>query len=126
MGFIPFNVNPKNKMVGDCTIRAISLLTDQNWDETFIGLMVTAYQECDMPASNAVWSKYLYSLGYKRGVIQNTCPNCYTIREFCDQNNKGIYMLSTGEHVVTVIDGCYYDTWDSGDLVPAHYWFKGE
>lgn len=32
MGWIPFNPNPDANRVGDCTIRAISLATDQDWD----------------------------------------------------------------------------------------------
>ena len=27
-------------------------------------------------------------------------------------------------HVVAVIDGNYYDTWDSGDKIPIYYWYK--
>jgi hypothetical protein len=33
-------------------------------------------------------------------------------------------MLATGTHVVAVIDGNYYDTWDSGDEVPIALWKK--
>lgn len=35
MGFIYFNPNPKEKSVGDCTVRAISLFTNKDWFETF-------------------------------------------------------------------------------------------
>ena len=42
MAFVYFNPNPNGNSVGDCTIRAISLLMDQDWRKTYIGL-VTIY-----------------------------------------------------------------------------------
>lgn len=83
MAFVYFNPNPNGKSVGDCTIRAISLLMDQDWRKTYIGLATMGFSECDMPSSNAVWGKYLAGNGYDRGIIPDTCPYCYTIDDFC-------------------------------------------
>lgn len=107
-------------------IRAISILTDRSWRYTFMELCIFAYTMFDMPSSNAVWSAYLMSLGYTRYVIPNTCPDCYSVRQFCIDNSRGKYLLATGTHVVTVIDGDYYDTWDSGDEIPIYYFTKEE
>lgn len=126
MGFIYFNPNPQQKVVGDCTIRAISLLTEQDWKQVYISLTLLGFEECDMPSSNAVWSKHLINLGYERKIIPNTCPFCYTVKDFCEDNPYGKFLLATGSHVVTVIDGSYFDAWDSGDQVPIYYWFKRE
>ena len=122
--FIRTNPNPANNLVGDCVIRAISILTNKSWDYVFIDLYQFAHNMYDMPSSNAVWGAYLHDLGYKRKVIPNTCPNCYTVRHFCRDNPRGYYLLATGTHVVTVIDGDYYDTWDSGDEIPIYYFTK--
>jgi hypothetical protein len=46
---------------------------------------------------------------------------CYTIKEFCKDHPIGDYLLGTGSHVVAVLDGNYYDTWDSGSEVPIYY-----
>ena len=126
MGFIYFNPNPQQKVVGDCTIRAISLLTEQDWKQVYISLTLLGFEECDMPSSNAVWSKYLINLGYERKIIPNTCPFCYTIKDFCEDNPHGKFLLATDAHVVTVINGNYFDAWDSGNQVPIYYWFKRE
>lgn len=107
-------------------IRAISILTDKTWDYTFIELMVHSYDMSDMPSSNVVWSSYLKSIGYNRKLIPNTCPDCYSVRQFCEEHPEGRYLLGTGTHVVTVIDGDYYDTWNSGDEVPIYYFTKEE
>lgn len=120
-----FNPNPnKGSNVGDCTIRAIALATDQSWDDVYIDLAVLGYSFKDMPSSNYVWSAYLRSRGFERFAIPNSCPDCYTVWEFCEDHPHGIYILATGTHVVTVVDGDYYDAWDSGHEVPIFYFEK--
>lgn len=78
----------------------------------------------DMPSSNEVWSAYLKSEGYMKRIIPNTCPSCYTVRDFCRDHPEGRYLLATGTHVVAAIDGDYYDTWDSGNEIPIYYFVK--
>ena len=55
----------------------------------------------DMPSSNAVWGSYLYDHGFRRQIIPNECPECYTIADFCLDHPFGLYVLATGTHVVT-------------------------
>ncbi|MBO7133823.1 MAG: hypothetical protein J6W06_06685 [Bacteroidales bacterium] len=124
MSYIYFNPNPSGKRVGDCVIRAISRLTGSSWETTYIGIATKGYEMFDMPSSNAVWAEYLKERGYRRVVIPDTCPQCYSVREFCHDNPKGRYLLATGSHVVTAIDGDYYDAWDSGAEVPVYFWTK--
>ena len=76
----------------------------------------------DMPSSDSVWNEYLKSKGLTRYIVPDTCPNCYTVRQFADEHPTGIYVVFVGQHVVAVIDGNYIDTWDSGDRVPIYYW----
>lgn len=122
--FYEFNLNPEKKIVGDCVVRAIGLAMDQSWDDTHADLSMVSHFMHDMPSSNAVWGEYLSMNGYKRYVIPNTCPACYTIKDFTKDNVDGTYILATGSHVVTTINGNYYDTWDCGDEIPIYYWRK--
>ena len=122
--YVYFNPNPKMNHIGDCTVRAISKLTGNNWEDTFIELCVQGLTMCDMPSANAVWGAYLYNRGYRRNVIPNTCPDCYTVKDFCAEHPDGQYLLATGTHVVAVEEGNYYDTWDSGDEIPIYFWRK--
>ena len=79
-----------------------------------------------MPDSNRVWMAYLKEIGYAITLLPNNCPNCYSITDFCKDNPKGTYLLATGSHLVAVIDGNYYDTWDSGNEIPIYYFVKKE
>lgn len=124
MSFIFTNPNPSSNLVGDCVVRALSLATGDDWDKTFLGLMTKAYEMKDMPSSNSVWGAYLKQIGFKRYIIPNECPDCYSVAEFANDHKRGVYILATGTHAVTVIDGDYYDTWDSGAEVPIYYFVK--
>lgn len=121
MSYVYHNSNPDGKIVGDCVIRAISLATGKTWSDTYIDISEKGLSMHDMPSSNYVWSSYLKDLGFRRQIIPDTCPDCYTIREFTYEHPYGIFILGTGSHVVTVIDGNYYDIWDCGDEVPIYY-----
>lgn len=124
MSFIYFNPNPNRKLVGDCVVRAISKITEQAWDDTYVALMLQGLAMCDMPSSNSVWGAYLTSLGFEKIMINSPCVNCYSIEDFCNDNPEGSYLLATGTHVVAVEDGNYYDTWDSGSEIPIYYFRK--
>lgn len=126
MSFVLYNPNPNGAYVGDCTIRALSKAIGTSWYTTYIDLAVQGYMMADMPSSNRVWGQYLMDKGYERRAIPNTCPKCYTIKQFCNDNPRGTYIIGTGTHVVTVKDGDYYDTWDSGDETPIFYYYKEE
>lgn len=51
-------------------------------------------------------------------------PDCYNVKDFAQDHPKGRYVVGTGTHVIAVIDGNYYDTWDSGEEIPVYYWEK--
>ena len=120
--FVLSNPNPNGSYVEDCVIRAISIVTDKPWDEIYINVVLQGFIMKNMPSVNKVWGNYLSSIGFKNYLLPNTCPDCYTIRDFCRDNPVGTFILATGSHVVAVKDGDYYDTWDSGDQMPASVW----
>ena len=124
MGFIYCNPNPKENRTGDCVIRAICIAENKSWDEIFLDLMAKCFELKDMPSDNGTWTKFLTSLGYKKHIIPDTCPDCYTVADFAKDNPSGTFILATGTHTVTVHNGNYYDTWDSGDKTVIWYFNK--
>lgn len=121
-----YNANTEKKRVGDCTVRAIATVMGTDWEDAFLALCVQGFSVHDMPSANAVWGSFLWKKGYRRAVICDSCPDCYTVRDFCLENPKGKYILALDSHVIAVIDGKYYDTFDSGDGVVNYYWYRKE
>ena len=126
MSYVLFNNNPHDKNVGDCTVRAASKALNQSWETTFLDLVSYAYDLADMPSSNAVFNAYLRSKGFRREVIPNYCPDCYTFEDFAGEHFKGTYILGTGTHVACVKDGTLYDSWDSSQEIPIFYYERKE
>ena len=119
-----YNPNPCGKAVGDCVIRAVSKIENISWEQTYISMCVFGYVHCDMPSSNAVWAAYLKSRGYRQYAVPNNCPVCYTVKDFCREHPQGSFILGTGTHAVAVIDGDYYDAWDSGEEIIDRYFTR--
>ena len=124
MAYQFYNPNPLKKSVGDCVIRALCKALDDDWYSVYSQLTVQGYAMCDMPSSNAVWGQYLKSKGFRRYIIPNTCPDCYTIDDFCNDNPNGTFIVCTGSHVATIVDGTLYDSWQSGMETPIFFWRK--
>lgn len=119
-----YNPNPDGKRTGDCVIRAIARVTGGTWEEIYAALAVQGMRDHEMPSTNAVWGNYLKAQGFKRRLLPDTCPDCYTVEKFARDNYQGAYIAATGSHVVAVVDGDYYDAWDSGNEVVTYYWTK--
>ena len=120
------NLNPRKKSVGDCTVRAIAIATGSAWVETYLDLCLTGMVMADMPSANSVTTAYLRNKGFRRRTIPDECPDYYTISDFCKDNPKGTYIIGTGSHLTTVIDGDLFDSWDSSNECPVYYFEKME
>ena len=120
------NPNPNGKSVGDCTVRAISLATDNGWTETYLDLCLFGLLMADMPSANSVTTAYLRNKGFRRRTIPDDCPDCYTIEDFCKDHPKGTFVIGTGSHLTTVIDGTLFDSWNSLAETPVYYFEKSE
>lgn len=110
-----YNPNPTGKRMGDCTVRAVAAATRQDWRHAYLAICLEGLEMCDMPSSNAVWGGYLRACGFIRRGLPDACPECETVRDFAGEHPRGVYVLALDGHVVTLIDGDWYDTWDSGD-----------
>ena len=119
--FIERNPNPQNKRTDDCVVRAVALALNIDWQSAYTMLSAHGLKMADLFSKNYVWSDLLVSLGFKRTSLPDTCPTCYTVKDFTKDHPKGLFVVGTGDHVLTVIDGDYYDSFDSGSMVPIIY-----
>jgi len=117
-----FNNNPTGNRTGDCAVRAIAAAFDVDWERAFDALAENAKLMGDMPSSDRVWGALLRQYGYRKEIIPDSCPDCYTLRDFAADNPRGVFVLKTNEHVVTVVDGDILDSWDSSDEIPVYVW----
>ena len=122
--YVYFNPNPRNrtKSAGDCTIRAICKATGDDWEYTYLAVAFEGFRLGNVMDANEVWGSYLYNIGFRRHIIPTDLPADYSVKDFCNDNPEGTYILSMSNHVVCVKDGNYYDVWDSGDENPLYYW----
>ena len=124
--YVYANINPLKKQTEDCLVRAVAVIMDISWEKAYMDLCQRGLLIYDMPNSDATLSIYMREKGFERKIIPNTCPACFTVKDFCIEHPYGKYILLTSGHAVAVIDGDYIDNNDSGDMLPQFYWTKGE
>ena len=122
MSYKYYNPNPYKKSTSDCVVRALTKVLDKDWDTVYVELCSVGFDLKEMPSSNNVWRTFLSQKGFQRYFIPCAHPYNYTVKEFCEDNPKGTFLLFVGEHVISAIDGDYFDTEDSGYDVPTSFW----
>lgn len=124
--YVYYNPNP-NKSASkknDCVVRAISRVLNKRWTRVYDELSSLGRRLGDWGCYFTVWGPYLRERGFKKYTIPNYCPDCYTIADFARDNPYGSFLVATDSHVVAVVDGDIYDSWDSSNEVPIFYLTK--
>lgn len=124
--WVQYNSNPVGRRVGDCAVRAIAKALDISWEDAYAKIIVNGFRMGDMPSADSVWGAVLRQNGFYKKAIPNTCPDCYTAADFCEDHPKGTYVLGFGGHTAAVVDGDIYDAWDSSNEIPIYVWFRKE
>lgn len=116
-----FNPNPQKLNVGDCTVRSICAATGLDWHTVHKALCDLSGDMADMPSADRVFEEYMRRIGFGKKRLIDRCPDCYTVEDFAFDHPRGAYILGPHEHVVAVIDGDWYDSWNSGRTIPTYY-----
>ena len=125
MAFIRYNAHPNGNDIDDCVIRAVAKFYDISWEQAYLLVVMQGYSMKLFPTNrNDVWGTMLHERGCKFYYISDECPECKTVAEFANAHPKGNYILGTTTHAVAVVNGAYYDTWDSGDERPIYCFTK--
>ena len=125
--YVQYQPNPRNLRTDDCVIRALTKALNVDWDTASIYAIVQQIRDSDLYVKNYVWGNLLLRNGVSKHPLPDTCPDCYTVADFCeDHPEEGVYVLYCGGHVVTVDSGDYFDSWDSGKEIPQFVWYRKE
>lgn len=111
--------------IGDCVIRSICKALNKEWLEVFDELVEIAREIQAMPNSEHTYHKYLENHGFSWiGLKIEKGKKRPKVKTFYKVAPKGTYLVKVAGHIVTVVDGYYYDTWDSGERSVYGYWTK--
>ena len=124
MAYIYYNPNPWHLSTEDCAPRALSAVLGISWLDAYDMLCDNGRKMGLMPSNKAVMWAILKMRGFNRRMLSNRCPDCYSVSNFAEDNQRGTFVLATDSHVVTVIDGNWLDAWDSGNQIITYFWYK--
>ena len=131
------NENPKNRITTDCVIRAVSTATKTPYNQVVMELAEmqckTGYDDGD----KKLYDQYLQSKGFVKYSQPRKDDNTkFTGKEWCLRLQEDIDWATNGEqlknivahiggnHVVAIVDGKVWDTWDSTNGCIGNYWVK--
>lgn len=111
---------------GDCVIRSLTKALNKEWLEVFDEMQPLS-RELQVPFNcRPCYEKYLDNKGFTyKGISNGKGTKRPTVDRFAKDHPTGVYVLRVAHHLVTVVDGIYYDTWDSGYKSLYGYWVKG-
>lgn len=104
---------------GDCTIRALCKVFNESWGKVF-EMLIPIIKEYQLLPNFMFYSKHAdivaKSLGLERNKISvKKGSKRPTVLEFTKAHPQGRYIVMVAHHIVAVVDGVYYDTWDCGN-----------
>ena len=117
-----YEPNPERTGAIDCATRAISKALDISWEKAYAMLSVNGFLMGNDPAGDEIWGSVLRQHGFRRRLVPDTCPDCYTVAEFAEDHPEGTYVVKSDNHVATIVNGTLFDSWPSGQKVVIYYW----
>ena len=135
-----FNANPKNRITGDCRIRAICTATKTDYNKVVMDLAriqcETGYDQVSNQGIDILLKEYGWE---KQKQPRKANGTKYTGEQFCKLLNKeksslgGIVANIGGHHVVAIMptdplddkeNWKVFDIWDSTEGCIGNYWIK--
>ena len=133
--FIYFNANPKNRITGDCWLRAICTGLGEDYNEVLKEMVQVHIETGYELSSDKAIDRYLASKGWVKHSQPRKDDNTkYTGSEFCELVNlygTGGNVIANigGHHMVAIkqVNGNYkvHDIWNSTRKCIGNYWTKG-
>lgn len=122
--FSYLNLNPHNRITTDCVYRAIAKALcaghkhcqkseKEMWSTVMQELCEFAGQTGFVPTDTKCYSRFLKMRGFNElPQPRHSDGTKYTLKEFINENPKGVYLVNMPSHLTVVVDGVNYDNWD--------------
>lgn len=123
-----YNANPHNRLTTDCVVRALCTALEQGYERTVTELAEFQCQTGYDTSDSKLYDKYLQYKGWIKHKQPRKEDNTkYTGKEFCERARAGERYVANigGGHVVAIVNGKVYDTWDGTKGSIGNYWTKG-
>lgn len=124
-----YNANPKGRITGDCTFRAIAVAMGKPWEIVVLEMAKMSVKTGYAINDTKGIERYLADQGwYKMSQPRKKDNTKYTGVEFCKklaQNGVNYIANIGGHHVVAIVNKKVWDTWNSTDGCIGNYWIKG-
>lgn len=127
MEFEKTNVNPKGRITGDCSTRAIATTLGISWEETLRMQMEEALKCYYDPTSKQVVERVLERFGYiKMKQPRKADGKKYTVGELNQlltqkQMQEGV-LVTVAHHHTCIKDGVIKDTWNCSRKSVRNYY----
>lgn len=120
-----YNPNPKDLNIGDCTLRAYCAAFGISWEAAFDIATVIAKENSSMIeyVSKEVLTDHFHCYlddEYNKKKVKP--KDRIDVNTFAMTHPYGTYILGVRKHMVTVKDGEYWDSWDSGSKKVDTVW----
>ena len=119
-----YEPNPVRTGAIDCTTRALSKALDISWEQAYVMKSLNGFLMGNETVADEVWGSILRERGFRRQIVPDTCPQCYTVEQFCADHPRGTFVVKSEDHVATVKDGILYDSWPSQNKIVIYYWYR--
>ena len=123
------NVNPHNRIGGDCVVRAIALITGQSWEQTVREMTELGIKKGLVLNDKDLYTLYLKEKGFKEmGEPRDVNNRKLTIKEWLIQREgmdvKPIIAKAGSHHLTAIKDGKVRDIWNCSNQTMHKYWVK--
>lgn len=121
--WVKYQPNPKQYKTGDCTIRAYTKAENLSWEDAYDMASNAGMEVAALPDDNKVVELMMVER-FKYSKTRLKKDERITVNEFCIANPTGTYVLKMRGHLVAVVDGLFYDSWDCGNKKITEYYSK--
>ena len=117
-----YNANPKNEIIGDCVVRAISTALDIDYYDVLNMLYnISNYFNCDMLVKDC------YKELFDRFKLTQYTPNVEKrVKDVIEDFKDKILIIRIDGHLTASKYGILKDTWDCSDEIVDTFWVLNE